>query len=355
MSMDFTCNFYALIGWRENMRYAIYGAGSLGTVLGAYITEAGTEIELINRNKEHVDALSRNGAVIEGGIQKTVPVTAITPDEMSGKYDVIFLLTKQQNNKEVVRSLGNYLTDDGILVTLQNGIPEPLIAEILGPGRSMGCTVEWGATLKGPGVCEFTSDPSPEKLSFQTGRPEDVSEACFTRVVNLLELMGPVRISDNFVGVRWSKLLINATFAGIGTVMGGTFGDVSRYRKAQKIASRCIKECIDVTSAAGVKLTDVQGVNISRLFYYTNPLKKAFVETLLPFAMKSNGSIRPSMLQDIEKGKKCEVDFINGEVCRWGRKYGVPTPVNDLIVSLIHAEEEGSISPNRSNLDYFSK
>ena len=72
--------FCALIGWKENMRYAIYGAGSLGTVLGAYITEAGTEIELINRNKEHVDALSRNGAVIEGGIQKTVPVTAITPD-----------------------------------------------------------------------------------------------------------------------------------------------------------------------------------------------------------------------------------------------------------------------------------
>ena len=83
-------------------RYAIYGAGSLGTVLGAYITKNGGEIDLINRNKAHVEALNKNGAKITGTVNLTVPVKAITPEEMSGKYDVIFLMTKQLFNKDVV-------------------------------------------------------------------------------------------------------------------------------------------------------------------------------------------------------------------------------------------------------------
>ena len=335
------------------MRFAIYGAGSLGTVLGAFITRAGVPVDLVNRNREHVDALNRSGAVINGGIQMHVPVHAITPDEMKGEYDVILLLTKQQHNPKVVESLIRFISADGILATLQNGIPEYGIAEILGPGRSMGCTVEWGATLERAGVCVFTSDPSPEKLSFQTGKPADVPEYRFRRVKDLLELMGPVRVSDNFLGVRWSKLLINATFAGIGTVMGGTFGDVSKDPLARSIASRCIKECIEVAHAAGVTLTDVQGVNISKLFYYTNPIKKLLIEAIIPFAMKSNGNIEPSMLQDLKKGKLCEVDFINGEVCRWGKRLGIPTPVNNMIVRLIHAEETGKLPVSKSNLGYF--
>ena len=124
------------------MRAAIYGAGSLGTVLGAYITEAGGQIDLINRNKKHVEALRKNGATITGTVQKNVKVKVIFPDEMEGKYDVIFLMTKQLFNEEVVTMLKKFLEKDGIICTLQNGIPEPLIASIVGQNRTMGCTVE---------------------------------------------------------------------------------------------------------------------------------------------------------------------------------------------------------------------
>ena len=129
------------------MRCAIYGAGSLGTVLGAYMTKNGAQVDLINRNKAHVAALNEKGAVINGTVNMTVPVTAITPDEMTKKYDVIFLMTKQLLNKEVVTFLKDYMTDTGVIVTLQNGIPEPGIAEIIGEEHTMGCTVEWGAEL----------------------------------------------------------------------------------------------------------------------------------------------------------------------------------------------------------------
>lgn len=106
------------------MRIAIYGAGSLGTILEAYISKGGVPIELINRNKAHVAALKEKGAQVIGTVQFTQQVVAYAPEEMNGTYDIIFLMTKQQHNAEVVDMLKDYLAADGVLVTFQNGLPE---------------------------------------------------------------------------------------------------------------------------------------------------------------------------------------------------------------------------------------
>lgn len=333
------------------MRYAIYGAGSLGTVLGAYITQNGGTIDLINRNRAHVEALNTHGATITGTVEMNVPVTAITPEEMTGLYDVILLMTKQLHNPEVVTMLKNYLADDGVIVTLQNGLPEPGIAEIVGAHRTMGCTVEWGATLSSPGVCTMTS--APDSLSFHMGRMEGISDVQYSRVKELLELMCPVHEEPNLLGARWSKLLINATFSGLGTLVGGTFGSVSESADARKVAIRCIKEVIDVGHAAGITFAPVQGKDITKLFYYTSALKRAVAQFLIPIAMKKHRAIEPSMLQDIKHGKPCEIDAINGVVCQWGRKVGVATPINDRIVEVIRSIEKGDRKPGQANLSLF--
>ena len=334
-------------------RNAIYGAGSLGTVLGAYITKNGGQIDLINRNKDHVAALNKKGARITGTVKMTVPVTAYTPEEMSGKYDVILLMTKQLFNKEVVTSLKDFLADDGVIVTLQNGLPEPGIAEIVGSNRTVGCVVEWGATLSSPGVCTLTSDPA--SLSFHMGKMEGISDEQFKKVKDLLELMCPVYEEENLIGARWSKLLINATFSGLGTVVGGVFGDVSENKAAAKVAIRCMKECIDVGHAAGAEFAPVQGKNITALFYYKNAVKRAIATMLIPIAMKKHRNIEPSMLQDLKKGKPCEIDAINGIVCEWGRKCGVKTPINDKIVEIIKKCEAGELKPEAANIKLFDE
>ncbi len=333
-------------------RYAIYGAGSLGTVLGAYITKNGGNIDLINRNKAHVEALKTNGATITGTVELNVPVTALTPDEMTGKYDVILLLTKQLLNKEVVTFLKDYLQDDGVIVTLQNGLPEPEIAEIVGENRTMGCVVEWGATLSAPGVCTLTSEP--ESLSFHMGKMDGITDEKFNEVKSLLELMCPVYEETNLIGARWSKLLINATFSGLGTVVGGVFGNVSETPAARKVAIRCMKECIDVGHAAGAQFAPIQGKNITALFYYKGAIKRAIATMLIPIAMKKHRNIEPSMLQDLKKNKPCEIDAINGIVCAYGKKYGVPTPINDKIVEIIKDCEGGNLKPKASNIDLFN-
>ena len=332
-------------------RYAIYGAGSLGTVLGAYITKNGGKIDLINRNRAHIEALKKNGAIITGTVEMTVPVTALTPDEMSGRYDIILLLTKQLMNKEVVAFLKDYLAGDGVIVTLQNGLPEPDIAEIVGSQRTMGCVVEWGAALTAPGVCHLTSEV--DSLSFHMGKMEGITDEKFNEVKALLELMCPVYEEENLLGARWSKLLINATFSGLGTVVGGVFGDVSENKAARKVAIRCMKECIDVGHAAGITFAPVQGKNITALFYYKGAIKRAIATRLIPIAMKKHRNIEPSMLQDLKKNKPCEVDAINGVVSAWGRKCSVQTPINDRIVDIIKQCESGAMIPKAENIHLF--
>ena len=200
------------------MRVAIYGAGSLGTILGAFISKAGVPIELINRNKAHVEAMQAKGAQVVGTMNFNQPVVAYTPDQMSGEYDILFLMTKQQHNAEVVQMLKGFLASDGVLVTFQNGLPEMQIADVLGEERVLGCTVAWGATMQSPGVCELTSEP--DALSFSLGAVSEKKSKHFAKVKELLEKMGTVDVEENFLGTRWSKLLINAAFSGMSAVLG---------------------------------------------------------------------------------------------------------------------------------------
>lgn len=333
------------------MRVAIYGAGSLGTILGAFISRSGVQVELINRNKPHVDALNANGAKVVGTIEFKQKVKAYTPDMMSGVYDIIFLMTKQQNNREVVHMLKDFLVTDGVLVTFQNGLPEMQIAEILGENRVLGCTVAWGATLLSPGVCELTSEP--DALSFSLG---SISARCpvhFDKVKELLENMGTVDVEDNFIGTRWSKLLINAAFSGMSAVLGCTFGEAAGAKESRRIVQALIKECIDVCAAAGIRIEPVQGKDIVKLLDYKGNFKKALSFFIIPIAIRKHARLKASMLQDLEKGKLTEVDAINGAVSDFGRKVNCPTPMNDMVVNIIHRIEQGELKAGFDNLQYF--
>ncbi|MBR4038389.1 MAG: 2-dehydropantoate 2-reductase [Tidjanibacter sp.] len=333
------------------MRVAIYGAGSLGTILGAYISKAGEKIELINRNKAHVEALQSQGAKVVGTVEFTQPVVAYTPAEMSGEYDIIFLMTKQQHNAEVVEMLKGFLAADGVLVTFQNGLPEMQIADILGPERVLGCTVAWGATMQGPGVCELTS--SPDALSFSLGAITTERHKYFDTVKALLEKMGTVDVEENFIGTRWSKLLINASFSGMSAVLGCTFGEAAAPKPSRRIVQALIKECIDVCAAGGIRIEPVQGKDIVKLLDYKGAVKKAISFFIIPIAIRKHAKLKASMLQDIEKGKLTEVDAINGAVSAYGRKVGCPTPMNDRVVDIIHRIEKGELTPSADNLKLF--
>jgi 2-dehydropantoate 2-reductase len=338
---------YKLIGG-IHMKCAIYGAGSLGTILGAYLTKGGIDIDLINHNNNHVEAMRQKGAIVTGTMQMTVPVKAIYPQEMTKKYDLIFLMTKQTENRKIVEFLKDYLNAGGILCTMQNGFPEPMIAEILGEDSVMGSVVEWGATLLGPGVSELTSEP--ESLSFSLGSLTKRRDNKLAEVKRILEKMGTVTIEDNLIGSRFSKLLINASFSGLSAVTGLTFGEAAKNKASRVWIQLVMKECMDVATKVGVTMEPIQGKDIVKLMNYNNKWKKRFAFLLIPFAIKKHAKLKASMLQDLEKGRKTEVDYINGIICEYGRKYHVPTPYNSKIVEMIHEIEESKRSCGLENV-----
>jgi len=236
------------------MKVAIYGAGAMGTVLGAYITKAGYDIDLINRNIEHTKALKNDGAKIIGKIKFNQKVKALLPEEMKDKYDIIYLMTKQRYNTKVVESLVPFLSDKGVVCTMQNGMPELSVSEVIGKDKTVGCTMSWGATMHGKGVSELTSEAKRDTLTFSIGKYGNNDDEVFNYIVKLLDTMGNVKIEENFIGARWAKLLINSAFSGISVVTNANFGEIANNKVSKRLALKAIKECIDVAKASNIKI-----------------------------------------------------------------------------------------------------
>jgi 2-dehydropantoate 2-reductase len=323
----------------------------MGTVLGAFLSKAGYDVDLINRNQAHVEGLNRHGAQIEGTLSMTQPVHALLPQEMEGPYDIILLMTKQRHNEDIVRFLTPFLDPNGILCTMQNGIPEPAIAAIIGADRTVGCTMAWGATFHGEGRVELTTQPSPETLTFSIGTVGAVDSSRFEHIVSMLETMGKVTIEENWIGARWAKLLINSAFSGLSVISGWTFGEIAQDRRSRRLALSIIHECMHVAEAAGIHIEPLQGKDVYRLMGPGGFWKTRFSLFVLPIAMRKHKHIRSSMLRDLARGLTTEVDAINGVVSAEGRRVGVPTPFNDAIVAITRDIELGKAQSDPSQFD----
>ena len=145
----------------ENAKIAIYGAGAMGTVLGSLLTKGGLKnVHLITRNESHVKGLNQTGATLvceAENTEWTIPVNAITPNEMQGKYDMVFLMTKQRENEDILRFLLPYLHENSVVCTTQNGLPEEKVSSIVGKDRAYGGVASFGATFIGGGKVKLTS------------------------------------------------------------------------------------------------------------------------------------------------------------------------------------------------------
>ncbi len=333
------------------MRVAIYGAGAMGTVLGAYINRAGYEIDLINRNKNHVNALNTKGAQIVGNTNFIQPVKAYLPNQMSGKYDIILLMTKQKYNRETMEFLLPYLKDDSLVCTMQNGLPELSVANVIGEGRTCGCTMSWGATFHGDGVSELTSKDSRETLTFSIGKYGNNNSVLFDYIVEMLNTMGKVKIEKNFIGARWAKLLINSAFSGLSVISGLTFGELAKNKKSRLIALKIIKEGIEVAKANNIKVEPLQGKDIVKLIDYNSLFKMKISLFLIPIAMKKHQAIKSSMIRDLLQGRETEIDAINGVVSEFGSKAGFKTPLNNHIIEIVHKIEKKELNIDKKNIN----
>lgn len=333
------------------MRIGIMGVGSIGTVLGAYLAKGGQNVELIDANQAHVDALNQNGAHVVGKSDFVVPVKAILPQEMKGIYDLVIYIVKQTFNDVALGQLLPHLDASSTVLTLQNGMPELAVAEAVGENRTIGGMVGWGATWVGPGVSECTSPET--KREFNIGELNGTLTPRLQAVREVLALMCHTELTDNLMGGRWYKLHTNAALSGLSAVCGCTFGDLLHDDRAFRCVQLVGNETLQVARASGVTLDVVAGFDKNPLAFETEEGLQSTKEIYL--ARWGTSLLKASMLQDLEHGKKTEVDGIDGVVAQVGRKVGVPTPVTDRVIEIIKGCETGMYRPCFENLDLFDQ
>lgn len=298
----------------------------MGTSLGAALIKAGVPVELVSRNAAHVEALRTRGAVLTGSVSMTVPVTAMLPEEMAGKYDIIFLAIRQRGNREAAQGLLPYLKEDGALVSVQNGLPERALSEVFGADRVYGCALSWGAERIAPGEIQMTGG----SFSFSLGAFGAGSK--LQEIAALLKKAGSVTVGE-LQELRYAKLAVNAAFSTLSVLSGLTFGELASRHK--KLALGLMREVFSVARAAGCKKLPLSGHDLFRVF--SGP----WAGLLLPVAMKPYKNTRSGMLKDLETGRRTDVDHVAGAAVDEGGRLGVETPLLEGAVSLVHDIENG--------------
>lgn len=181
------------------MKTAIYGAGAMGTALGVLMIKSGTAVDLFTRNTAHVTAARTNGLTLRcsaDNVAFTVNAPIFTPDEMAEKnekYDLIFLMTKQRENGKIVAFLKDFLTEDGVIVTTQNGFPERGVAEIAGEERTFGCVCSFGANFASAGEAVLTSALKASKVCVGAyGEKAAFTDAAMKKIESVLLPIGKI-------------------------------------------------------------------------------------------------------------------------------------------------------------------
>ena len=311
------------------------GAGSIGTIMGALLCRSGQDVVLVDNFAEHVNTLNRCGATIKGKMECTIPVQAILPEEMEGCYDLIVSLTKQTVLRLSLQNAFPHMHADTILLTLQNGIPEDISREYVSEEKIMGGGVEFGATWLEPGVSELTTGTQTLGITFGplNGR---ITEGV-KKVQRAFSGLHHAHVVDNILGLRYSKLTDNATFSAMSAALGCCWCEILDSYAAMTCIAHLGREAAMIIEKTGVTPEKIFGFQplIENLGFSTKKemdtvIHDYWIPLYTPFR-----SCRASMLQDIEKGRPCEIDYINGKFVALGKQYGVATPYMASAVRII--------------------
>ena len=325
------------------MRVALVGAGAMGTVIGAYLTKGGVDVEMFDAYEANVLALQEKGASVkhvEPEYSFTIPVKAFTPDKMSGIYDLILLTIKQTANPVVLPQLLKHMDENSMVCTLQNGIPESSVAEVVGVERTIGGAMMFAATWLEPGISAETSAYTSFKTSsFEIGEVGKPVTPRLLEVQKILENVGGTKVMDNLMDVRWTKLLINCCGSGMSAALNCTFGEAADDARSLACEAFIAKECTEVCRAEGYRMIEAFGIDFDNMLWTTKDEMKAVMQEFRNL-YSSAKSGKASMLQDLEKKQKTEISFIDGHASTYGKKHGIATPFCDMVVALVQEAEE---------------
>ena len=330
------------------MQTLIVGVGALGGLIGARLRATGARVWFATRDEASASRLRASGLRVSGvggAADVAAPDVAALDAYPAGLgFDLVLLATKAHEAMELAPRIARWIEPGGTLVPIQNGAVSQLLADRLGHERVLGGLSNLGATMHAPGV--FEQKNAGHLLIGELGGGQSPRAE---RVRAWLGQGVEVRVTPNLQGAIWSKLLLNCSVTTIGAIAGCTMRAYVGTPEGRVVFDRAYDEALSVAGASGARPERMMVEPIPP-GWSGRAVPSPEHEAWLAEVLRAYGDLKPSMLQDFERGRTTEVDFINGYVADLGRTLGIATPVNAAIVETVHRITRGDLRPDRSNL-----
>jgi 2-dehydropantoate 2-reductase len=310
----------------------VVGVGAIGGTTAGGLLRAGRPVVLVDDWYANVEAIRRDGlAYSADGVRHALPAQALYPDELDGRAELVLLACKSYDTAATVRAIEPFLAEDGAIVSLQNGINEDTIASIVGRSRTVGCVVHYSAGMTEPGHAVRYSPSAWRSYTVGGGPAERAAEVLSAAV------------TDDIFGALWGKLALNCMINALTAIADLRTAELWAVARPLMIALGA--EAAAVARAHGREMHPIHliasGADLSPDLLGDPERAEALMEREA-VARGTAGAGTTSMLQDVRKGRRPEIDYINGYVVREGARLGVATPVNAAVTDLLRAVATGA-------------
>jgi 2-dehydropantoate 2-reductase len=332
------------------MRIAILGSGANGASIGADLTEAGLAPVLIDQWPAHVEAMRGAGVRIEMP-ERTLEVEVDARHlcevaELREPFDLVLLLVKAYDTRWACELIAPWLAPGGLLAGVQNGMTQGVIADVLGPARTLGCVIEISSEMTEPGVVHRHSGPAASYFAVgpldpkAPGRAEEVA-AVLARSADTIDTLAPGEIE----AAKWMKLVSNSSTLVASAILGLPIAAAAKLEPMREVMLAAGREALAAGELRGLPRKPIFGLD-SAAVESAEDLPTYLLDTLVErFVLPETTS---TVLHDWRKGRRAEVDAINGEVVA---TLGAEAPVNRVIVAVARRIEAGELEPSEANLD----
>ncbi|MBV1879768.1 MAG: 2-dehydropantoate 2-reductase [Pseudomonadales bacterium] len=336
------------------------GAGAVGAYVGGHIARSGQEVTLIDPWPDHIEAIKADGIKLSGTQgEHTVKVNALHLHEVQHLHtrpiDIAFICTKSYDTEWATMMIAQYLAPNGYVVSLQNSINEEIIASVVGWGKVLGCIASTiGVDAFKAGHVVRTIQPGgPGYTVFRVGEVHGRVTPRAELLANLLSNVDSAKVTTDLWGERWSKLVLNAMGNGISACTGLSNREMYALEIPRRLAIRLAGEAIKVGQALGYELEKLNGRPAEKWVAAAAGDVDALAEleaVMIKSTKRMTEKGRPSTGQDIIKGRRTEIDFINGLVASKGEQAGVAAPTHAALTAVVKQVESGQLSPDPDNV-----
>jgi 2-dehydropantoate 2-reductase len=346
-------------------RIAVIGAGAIGGYTGGQLAHNGFDVTLIDPWPEHIEAIRREGLALEGVTQeefvlarpKTMHLTEVQLLAKQKPIDIAMVAVKSYDTQWATALIGQYLAPGGYVVSLQNCMNEERIAAIVGWDKTVGVIPALlGAELYAPGRVRRTAarGASPYEV-YRVGEVHGRITKRIEELAAMIRTIDSVKATTNLWGERWSKLCVNGMANGVAAATGMSGNEMNRDEKIRRLSIRLAGEGVRVGQALGYVLEHIRMHDPETIARAGegDPAALDEIEIQIFAGLNSNTRselARPSMGQDMYKGRRTEIDFINGLIAEKGAEVGRPAPTHLQLIQAVKAVEHGRMPAAPENL-----